>query len=99
MSGGRWMEWYCKECQQEVGFATVGSDARVCPFCGRGLEATAGATAVTRSESERASADVLPATIGRYRVLGKLGAGGLADVFEGEDDQLNRAVAIKVMHA
>src|SRR5947209_19926459 len=35
---------------------------------------------------------------GRYRVLSRLGAGGMADVFLAEDQQLGRKVALKLMH-
>jgi eukaryotic-like serine/threonine-protein kinase len=35
---------------------------------------------------------------GRYRVLSRLGAGGMADVFLVEDQQLGRKVALKLLH-
>ena len=35
---------------------------------------------------------------GRYRVLSRLGAGGMADVFCAEDQQLGRKVAVKLLH-
>ena len=33
----------------------------------------------------------------RYAVLSKIGAGGMADVYKGRDQMLNRYVAIKVL--
>src|SRR3954453_8102448 len=40
-----------------------------------------------------------PAAFGRYQVRGTLGAGAFGAVYLGHDTQLNRPVAIKVLHA
>jgi serine/threonine-protein kinase len=45
-------------------------------------------------------AEVPPNTLvdGRYRVISRLGTGGMADVFLAEDQQLGRKVAVKLLH-
>jgi eukaryotic-like serine/threonine-protein kinase len=35
---------------------------------------------------------------GRYRIISRLGAGGMADVFLAEDQQLGRKIALKLLH-
>jgi WD40 repeat protein/predicted Ser/Thr protein kinase len=44
-----------------------------------------------------ASAEPVPASIGRYRVLRRLGEGGMGTVYEAEQDDPPRTVALKVM--
>ena len=45
-------------------------------------------------------AEPTPGTLidGRYKVLSRLGRGGMADVFLAEDQQLGRKVAVKLLH-
>ncbi|HEV2821284.1 MAG TPA: serine/threonine protein kinase, partial [Solirubrobacteraceae bacterium] len=35
---------------------------------------------------------------GRYQVIGKVGSGGMAEVYGADDLQLGRKVAVKVLH-
>src|SRR5688572_25809209 len=59
-------------------------------------------TPVTLDETATDYAIVRPADpssrIGRYRVLGKIGEGGRSVVLEAHDPELDRRVAIKVLH-
>jgi tRNA A-37 threonylcarbamoyl transferase component Bud32 len=45
-----------------------------------------------------ADRDLLPPTIGGYKVLAKIGRGAMGQVYLAEDESLDRRVAIKVMH-
>ena len=60
-----------------------------------GLETSSDSGATTPPES----VPVPPAAFGRYEVRGTLGAGGFGAVYLGHDTQLDRPVAIKVLHA
>ena len=40
-----------------------------------------------------------PETVGAFRVLGRLGGGGMGSVYEGEDPNIQRRVAIKILRA
>ncbi len=57
-------------------------------------------SAVQRTQiATSAVAPAPPASFGRYRVCNALGAGGFGTVYLGHDTQLDRPVAIKVLHS
>jgi tetratricopeptide (TPR) repeat protein/tRNA A-37 threonylcarbamoyl transferase component Bud32 len=56
-----------------------------------------GVTAPQSDEVPRPADRALPATIGRYRILGVLGEGGMGLVYEAEQAQPRRKVALKVI--
>ena len=54
-------------------------------------------TAVTFAQGMAVTAAALPATIGRYRIVRLIGEGGMGAVYEAEQDQPRRTVALKVI--
>ena len=100
LSSGKTPEEVCRDCPEllpEVRrrwqqFQLVNAQVRSL-LPGPGTSSDAGAT--TPPES----VPVPPAAFGRYEVRGTLGAGGFGAVYLGHDTQLDRPVAIKVLHA
>lgn len=65
---------------------------------GRDMQVTTNSAAGPPSEPGGSEALPVPAAFGRYEVRRALGAGGFGAVYLGHDSQLDRAVAIKVLH-
>lgn len=62
-----------------------------------GGEETVGGTVPRGTGSGGIEAGGLPKTIGKYRILGKLGEGGMGVVYEAEQSEPRRIVALKVI--
>ena len=77
--------------------AALAADARFCGACGRATSATEPSYA-GHAPPGAGSADLVGREIaGRYRVIAKLGEGGMGAVYRGEQISLKRKVAIKVL--
>jgi serine/threonine protein kinase len=91
------MKTYCAQCRQHL---ELREDAGpCCPFCGSDLSNKQVPPASTAAENPAAATlETHPQSIGRYAIIRCLGAGGVASVYEGHDAELDRSVAIKLLH-
>jgi hypothetical protein len=93
----------CPHCVRTLEF--TGAAPVFCAYCGKALQAAAeattgefenGVTHVFQNDKER-ERTAPPASIGGYRILRRLGGGGMGDVYEAEEASSGQRVAVKVI--
>src|SRR6516164_4132564 len=97
------MRLACVHCRRDLDDAK--GRPSFCPFCGHPVPppdnddevtATADPEATVASPGVGAPLDA-PARVGPYRLLRRIGAGGMGTVFEAEEDGSGRRVALKLI--
>jgi eukaryotic-like serine/threonine-protein kinase len=92
---------FVEGCLDPDGVRTVEAHARTCPSCGEIIATALGAMHGGGARPRKiatAAAVVRGNSIGRYVVLDQVGRGGMGEVFAAYDPELDRRVALKLLH-
>lgn len=100
----------CPRCTKSIEYS--GERPSFCPYCGVALSSVSGIPRYERTSDfvdgsqltidfrpSEPGNDGVPATIGGYRLIRLLGAGGMGAVYEGVLDDSGQRVAVKLLHA
>jgi serine/threonine protein kinase len=95
------MSQQCPKCHRVLDFP--GEPVPFCPFCGSSMTGLPKTTDAADPEATLAPAAgetvEMPTRLGEYRLLRRLGHGGMGAVFEGEHEATSRRVAVKLIDA
>src|SRR5215467_4976122 len=69
----------------------------ILPILGRRCPLTAAPITIALVSAEESARRQVPATIGKYRVVDRIGRGGMGMIFKAHDPVLDRLVALKVI--
>jgi hypothetical protein len=90
------MSQHCARCQRTI--EMPGGAVAFCPYCGHGLDATtADHPSTTRDAVSGRATPAVREHIGEYRLLRRLGQGGMGVVYEGQHESTGRRVAVKLV--